>query len=210
MKKLAGLLAGAMLMMATSAFATPISGSITFTGGAQFLDAGGAVVNTAALAKGIKFLRPAGGYTLLQIPNATAAGSFEIVNSVSGNYASLPDPEYNLVTAFYTNFTFSPVLFPNPVTLWSITSSGVTYDFEMTSVTSSVNDGHLFLKGKGMLGITGFDDTLGDWTFSSNGTGAKIAFSAASAVPEPGTMVLLGFGMLGLAIYGKRRMNKEA
>lgn len=29
-------------------------------------------------------------------------------------------------------------------------------------------------------------------------------------VPEPGTMALLGFGMLGLAIYGKRRMNKEA
>jgi hypothetical protein len=29
-------------------------------------------------------------------------------------------------------------------------------------------------------------------------------------VPEPGTMMLLGFGMLGMAIYGKRRMNKEA
>ena len=28
--------------------------------------------------------------------------------------------------------------------------------------------------------------------------------------PEPGTMMLLGFGMLGLAVYGKRRMNKEA
>lgn len=27
-------------------------------------------------------------------------------------------------------------------------------------------------------------------------------------VPEPGTMMLVGFGMLGLAIYGKRRMNK--
>ncbi|NVN89424.1 MAG: PEP-CTERM sorting domain-containing protein [Desulfuromonadales bacterium] len=29
-------------------------------------------------------------------------------------------------------------------------------------------------------------------------------------VPEPGTMALLGFGMFGLAIFGKRRMNKES
>ena len=29
-------------------------------------------------------------------------------------------------------------------------------------------------------------------------------------VPEPGTMMLLGIGMLGMAVYGKRRMNKEA
>jgi hypothetical protein len=27
-------------------------------------------------------------------------------------------------------------------------------------------------------------------------------------VPEPGTVMLLGFGMLGLVVYGKRRMNK--
>lgn len=27
-------------------------------------------------------------------------------------------------------------------------------------------------------------------------------------VPEPGTMMLLGIGMLGMAVYGKRRMNK--
>lgn len=37
-----------------------------------------------------------------------------------------------------------------------------------------------------------------------------IGKSEAAPVPEPGTMALLGFGMLGLAIYGKRRMNKEA
>ena len=32
----------------------------------------------------------------------------------------------------------------------------------------------------------------------------------SAPVPEPGTMMLLGLGMLGLAVYGKRRMNKEA
>jgi hypothetical protein len=36
------------------------------------------------------------------------------------------------------------------------------------------------------------------------------SFDPPAAVPEPGTMMLLGMGMLGLAVYGKRRMNKEA
>ena len=31
----------------------------------------------------------------------------------------------------------------------------------------------------------------------------------AAPVPESGSMVLLGFGLLGFAIYGKRRINKE-
>lgn len=38
----------------------------------------------------------------------------------------------------------------------------------------------------------------------------NFTFNNSAPVPEPGTMALLGFGMLGLAIYGKRRMNKEA
>jgi len=33
---------------------------------------------------------------------------------------------------------------------------------------------------------------------------------SSTPVPEPGTMMLFGIGMLGLAVYGKRRMNKEA
>jgi len=33
-------------------------------------------------------------------------------------------------------------------------------------------------------------------------------YGTSNPVPEPGTMMLLGFGMFGLAIFGKRRMNK--
>lgn len=32
----------------------------------------------------------------------------------------------------------------------------------------------------------------------------------STPVPEPGSMIMLGIGMFSLAVYGKRRMNKEA
>jgi hypothetical protein len=40
-------------------------------------------------------------------------------------------------------------------------------------------------------------DTVGDRTYET----------VVAPVPEPGTMILLGAGFLGLAIYGKRRKN---
>jgi hypothetical protein len=39
--------------------------------------------------------------------------------------------------------------------------------------------------------------------------GEKLTLDAVPT-PEPGTMVLLGIGMLGLAVYGKCRMHKES
>ena len=42
--------------------------------------------------------------------------------------------------------------------------------------------------------------------YSPDMTGRQIEFSAAP-VPEPGTMMLLGAGFLGLAVFGKRRKN---
>jgi len=46
-----------------------------------------------------------------------------------------------------------------------------------------------------------------DWTYAN-----RIDFvnTGSAPVPEPGTMMLLGLGLGGLALFGKRRMNKEA
>jgi len=56
-----------------------------------------------------------------------------------------------------------------------------------------------------MLGVN-------DGWYNDNGAGTFVSItevSTAAPVPEPGTMALLGLGMAGLAIYGKRRQHKS-
>lgn len=182
MRKILVTLAVFCCFVASNVMAIPISGSINFAGSSSYL--GG---TTPATATGIEFLL---GFTLL---------------GNTGDYAGV---QPTLVS--FQDFYFSPIMSPNPVApLWTFTDDGITYDFAMTSVTSSVSPGgnSLTLVGSGILGITGFDDTPGSWVFTTQGNQAIGSFSATSAVPEPGTILLLGGGLLGLALYGRRRRN---
>ncbi|MBC7962365.1 MAG: PEP-CTERM sorting domain-containing protein [Steroidobacteraceae bacterium] len=192
-----------MLMMATSAMAIPISGTIDFTGSINLKNATGLDSNanpvTAATATGIHFIDS-------DFSVKTGLGA-------TGDYTAITEG----TDATYTDFFFKPTMYPTPVNpLWTITKDGKTYSFSMTSVLSDVQGSLLSLTGKGLFDITGgdieYDQTPGNWIFNSYDNGVTtLAFSASSAVPEPGTMVLLGAGLLGLAVYGKRRTNnKEA
>jgi hypothetical protein len=61
--------------------------------------------------------------------------------------------------------------------------------------------------------ITAFNDEtfrIGVHVQSLSDGQSESYVTPGTPVPEPGTMMLLGIGMLGLAVYGKRRMNKDA
>jgi hypothetical protein len=108
--------------------------------------------------------------------------------------------------------TFTPLVFDPPGVpvspLWEIVLGPDTYSFDLEDVWVDVqNSTELALSGTGTLMITGFDPTPGTWVFTGNTQGQLFTFSAgnAASVPEPGILMLLGVGVLGLALARRRR-----
>lgn len=180
------------VVAAPKAEAAAITGGIGFVGAAVPTDASGNPISplnwAAAGTKGIQF---------------TSAAAL----SGSGAYASVPA----FTTATFTNFIFDP--FGGVTPLWTFTVGGNTYSFDFTSITSITKTGDyssnsLEIRGMGTLKATGYDDTSGTFIFTGNGAnGAGFTFSASDAaatVPEPGTMVLFGTGLLGVAAAARR------
>jgi hypothetical protein len=185
MKKLTALLAGAALMlMATSAMAIPITGSIDFTGAEILTPLSTSLVN----ATGLKFL------------------SGEVHGVHTGTFAPI---------AIDTAVTFNNLIFKPAPTLvnpfWTLTFLGTTYSFDLQTIAVDLQSAtHLDLSGTGILHATGYDDTPGVWFYSTQGNGSTFsAQNTAAPVPEPATLLLLGAGFFGLAIFSKRSKNQN-
>jgi len=150
------------------------------------------------------------------IPNATSFTSFygtggpgsdPVVQGGQETGVYTPLNGGNIQVAFVP-FTFSPS--PTPFQLWSFTYSGVTYSFDITSVTTdnqqvfAGNFAFLNVGGAGEAFVSGYTGyTPATWSITgttANSASVTITLgSDVNAVPEPSTVPL---ALAGLVIGG--------
>ena len=92
---------------------------------------------------------------------------------------------------------------------------GWLYNGDFWTPTGEIDDGDEFFRLVWYNGLSNlnYDGSITVGVYSSYGdfkwSGAKVTAYGKSPVPEPGTIVLMGLGLVGLAGIGRRKLFKK-
>lgn len=138
-------------------------------------------------------------------PSGTGGPVVQGGSMTTGVYGSVPGGTPVLFSAPF-NFTSS---LTSPFQLWSFTYGATTYSFDVTSITTDIQNvysggiAYLNVGGTGMGHVSGYSETPASWsitgTTANSGSLTITIGSSVNAVPEPPA---LAFGLIGLVVGG--------
>ena len=183
---------GICLFLIVAAFphaqAVPISGSASFLGTA-----------TASGPSG-------GGTTTINFSN-----NWNFLTG-TGTFSGIPQTAATLHNFSFTGDGTSVNLSAQVLPLWSFTSGGNNYSFDLLSLSSGHTEaGSMAFTGAGTLHATNFDNTPASFGMTGSGTNFvyTLSFITNTAVPEPSTFALAGFGLALCGAVARFRGRKS-
>jgi hypothetical protein len=135
-----------------------------------------------------------------------------LVTDDQGAFTNIPFSNPALVTqSSLTISTFVGEIF-------TTTYGGKTATFTINNMWPTLNSGvNLNISGTGILTLTGYDPTPGNFNFDSTDSGGNYGTNSstwgidvsANPTPEPSTLVMFGTGLLGLAGMLRRKFMQS-